>query len=267
MAVDDRSLGLRLGVAGVLAPVVLVPFALLAVFVVGDWAPLHQADLAITDVLYGFAEDHPFWVDFMVVWSWVFAPMSLRVAALVLVIWLVRRRHAPRLALWVVVTMAVGGILAAVLKLLVGRDRPELLDPVARAAGYSFPSGHAANAALTAGVFLLVLLPFAREHPGRRAALWIAAIVMPLVTGVSRIGLGVHWTSDVVAGWLLGVAMVAATTVALQGDHPEPATVEGVEPEVADEPAGIGEPASDRPDPDRADERRRRVRPAATQRM
>ena len=256
MAVDDRSLGLRLGVAGVLAPVVLVPFALLAAFVAGEWTPIFNADLAVTDVLHGFAEANPFWVTFMEVCSWVFAPNTLRVAALILVIWLVRRRQAPRLALWVVVTMAVGGILAAVLKLLVGRDRPELLDPVARAAGYSFPSGHAANAALTAGVFLLVLLPFAREHPGRRAALWIAAIVMPLVTGVSRIGLGVHWTSDVVAGWLLGVAVVAATTVAFQGwrarqgRRPEQATVEGVEPEVADEPARPDEPNH----PDRSDQ-------------
>ncbi|HEU4346299.1 MAG TPA: phosphatase PAP2 family protein [Actinoplanes sp.] len=240
MTVDDHSLGLRLGVAAVLTPLLLVPFALIAAFVVGDWPPLHELDATVTDGLHRFAEAHPFWVGVMLVWSWVFGPMPLRVAALVLLIWLIRRRHAPRLALWVAVTMTVGGVLAALIKLLVGRDRPELLDPVARAAGYSFPSGHSANAALTAGVFLLVLLPFTRDRTGRRVALWAAAIVVTLVTGLSRIILGVHWTSDVLAGWLLGVAVVAATTVAFhsrrtrRGGRSAPATVEGLEPDLAE---------------------------------
>jgi undecaprenyl-diphosphatase len=242
MQAHKLSLGVRLGVAGVLTPVLLVPFALLAVFVAGDWAPLHAMDRSVTDTLHRFAEGHPLVVDFTQVWSVVFGPTPLRVAALILVIWLIRRHHARHLALWVVVTMTAGGVLAALLKLLVGRDRPELLDPVARAAGFSFPSGHATNAALTAGVFLLVLLPFARERPGRRLGLWAAALVLTVVTGLSRIVLGVHWTSDVVAGWLLGVAVVAATTVAFRSwrarraRRTAPAAVEGVEPELA-EPA------------------------------
>jgi membrane-associated phospholipid phosphatase len=231
MEVEDRSLGLRLGVAGMLTPVLLAPLALLAALVMGDWTPLADMDTTVSLRLHSFAEQHPFWTVFAKVWSEVFGPMALRVAALVLVVWLIRRQ----LALWVVVTMVTGGVLAALLKLLVGRDRPELLDPVARAAGYSFPSGHAANAALTAGVFLLVLLPFARERPGRRAVLWTVAIVITVVTGVCRVVLGVHFTSDVVAGWLLGVAVVAATTVAfrLRDRRRRPAAVEGVEPELA----------------------------------
>jgi membrane-associated phospholipid phosphatase len=110
--------------------------------------------------------------------------------------------------------MTAGGVLGVVLKLLVGRHRPDLLDPVARASGYSFPSGHALNNALAASVFLLVLLPV---FPRKRAFLWAGAIVIPLITGLSRIGLGVHWTSDVVAGWLLGVAVTAVTAWAYLG--------------------------------------------------
>ncbi len=234
----DRFLGLRLGVAAALAVVLLVPFALLAVFVAGDSAPLRDADAALSDALHTFAAGRPGWVTVLLGVSLVFSPMVLRVAALVLVIWLVRRRHAIGVAWWAGLTMAAGGILGALLKLLVGRDRPEVLNPVAQAAGYSFPSGHALNSALAAAVFLLVLLPFTRHRPGRRAALWAAAIVVPLITGLSRIGLGVHYTSDVVAGWLLGVAVVAATTAGYErwrartGRRDVRPAGEGVEPEI-----------------------------------
>jgi membrane-associated phospholipid phosphatase len=206
---NDR-LGLRLTVAAVAAFLVLVPFALLAVLVVGDWTPLHHLDRSVTDALHTDVTGHPGLVRAMVIWCYIVHPNSLRVAALVLVVWLIRRR-ARRMAWWVIATMAVGGILEGVLKLLVGRNRPDLLDPVARAAGFSFPSGHALNAALAAGVFLMVFLPVVRR---RRVWLWAAAIIVVGVTGFCRVALGVHWTSDVVGGWLLGVAVVAATAAA-----------------------------------------------------
>ena len=193
----------------------LVPFALLAVLVAGNWAPLHRLDLGVAETLYSGVAGHPAVIRAMLIWSDVFDPNSLRVAALVLVIWLFRR-GARRLALWVTTTMAVGGVLGVLLKLLVGRHRPDLLDPVARAAGYSFPSGHALNAALASGVFLLVFLPLTRRW---RPLLWAVAIAVTVVTGLCRMALGVHWTSDVVAGWILGVAVVAATSAAFVTWH------------------------------------------------
>jgi membrane-associated phospholipid phosphatase len=207
---QEQTIGVRVAVAAAGAVVLLVPAALLGVLIVGNVGWLHRFDLHVTGAGHGWAIGHPGWVRFMEVWSLVFDPTSWRIAALGLVIWLARRRAWP-LALWVAVTMTAGGVLGALLKLLVGRHRPDLLDPVARASGYSFPSGHALNNALAASVFLLVLLPV---FPRRRAVLWAAAIVIPLITGLCRIGLGVHWTSDVVAGWLLGVAVTAATATA-----------------------------------------------------
>ncbi|MGA5300399.1 phosphatase PAP2 family protein [Nucisporomicrobium flavum] len=229
------KLGLRLTTAALLAVAVLVPFALLAVLVVGGWAPLHDGDAAITDALHSWALTHPGWRNAAVWWTNIFGPTPLRAAALGLVVWLLVRR-AKRLALWVVVTMVTGGVLGAVLKLLVGRNRPDLLDPVARATGYSFPSGHALNAALAAGVFVLVLLPVVR----RRWVLWTGAALVAGLTGLTRIFLGVHWTSDVVGGWLLGVMVVAATAVAFTRRRLDSVVEHGVEPAVADSPEAAG---------------------------
>ena len=209
MSDHHHALGVRLAVAAAGAVALLVPFALIMALVVGNMGGLHQLDLTVTNAMHSFALDHPGWVRFMSIWSTVFDPWVWRAGALGLIVWLVRR-GAPSLAWWVGITMVAGGLLGVVLKVLIGRHRPELLEPVARAVGFSFPSGHALNNALGAAVFLLVLLPLVR----RRALLWVAAVVVPLITAVSRVMLGVHWTSDVMAGLLLGVAVTAATAAA-----------------------------------------------------
>ncbi|WP_306216058.1 phosphatase PAP2 family protein [Actinoplanes sp. RD1] len=221
-------LELRVTTVALIAVAVLVPFALLAVLVAGDWAPLHDGDASVTRAVHAWALRHPGWVDVSVWWTNIFAPWPLRAAALVLVVWLWRRRRRG-VALWVVTTMAAGGILGALLKLLIERHRPSFLDPVARAAGFSFPSGHALNAALAAGVFVLVLLPVLRH----RWQVWTAGAVVAGLTGMSRIVLGVHWTSDVVAGWLLGAAVVAATAAAFTHRGLLPVVEEGVDPSLA----------------------------------
>ncbi|ABP56743.1 phosphatase PAP2 family protein [Salinispora tropica] len=204
----DDALGLRLTLTVVSTFLVLVPF-LLALLVLASWSPLRRLDRAVTEALVGYGLRHPGWAEALNVWTEVFGPMPLRLGALVVVGWLARRR-ARQLALWVAVTMAVGGLLGPLVKLLVGRPRPELPEPLAQAVGLAFPSGHALNAALAAGVLLVVFRP----RPGRSAkryAVWAAAFLLTVVTGFSRVALGVHWSSDVVAGWLLGAAVVAAT--------------------------------------------------------
>ena len=254
----NRSLGLRLTLASAAAFLVLVPFSLLAILVVGSWPPLHDLDQRVTDNLHAYGIDHPGWVYFMRWWTDVFAPMPLRAMALVLVIWLFWRGNR-RLAFWAITTMAVGGLLGGLLKLLVGRHRPDLLDPGATASGFSFPSGHALNAALASGVLLLVLLPFTHGRRPLRWALWTIAVLIAVITGLSRIALGVHWTSDVVGGWLLGVAVIAATAAGFhtwrqQVGRPSVATTqEGVEPEAAtpgddDDPPGPAGPADTAPE-------------------
>ncbi|NMO53558.1 phosphatase PAP2 family protein [Actinoplanes sp. TBRC 11911] len=219
----EHGLGVRLAVATVGAVVLLVPFGVIAALVVAHAGWLRELDVSVAQTMHTYAVGHPGWVRFMSVWSIVFHPTVLRIAAAVLVGWLLRRGAWP-VAAWVAVTFVASGLVGLLLKLLFERARPEWLDPVARAPGYAFPSGHAMTSALFAAVFLLVLLPLVRRG---RPLLWAAAVLIPAVTGLSRVALGVHWTSDVVAGWLLGVAVVAVTAAAyLRGRRRAPSDID-----------------------------------------
>jgi len=245
----DRSLGLRLTLASAAALLVLVPFSVLALLVISAWWPLRSLDEGLAEALHAEAVANPGWVSATQVWTDVFGPGPLRAVVLVVAAWL-WWRGSRRVALWAVTTMLAGGVLGAILKLLFGRERPELLDPVSHAPGYSFPSGHALTAALAAGVLLLALLPVAdrlddpRRRYAARCAMWIGALVLAGLTGLSRIALGVHWLSDVLGGWVLGAAMVAATTAAFAtwrgrpGHRPVSPLTEGVaEDETPDDAA------------------------------
>lgn len=97
-------------------------------------------------------------------------------------------------------TTLVSAFTSDVMKIFFGRIRPDLvahLDPISSPA---FPSGHANNAAVVYILFIM-LVPQAR-HP-----LWqLAAAIMIILTGLSRIMLGVHWPTDVIGGWMLGTS-------------------------------------------------------------
>ncbi|MGN6299802.1 MAG: phosphatase PAP2 family protein [Angustibacter sp.] len=189
-----------------------VPVVLLALMVRDVADPLVRLDLCILRVTTGWSLSHHWLrtaaeVGAIVLHPWVFR-ISVLVAAAVL--W---RRRAWVAALWAATTMVVGTLLGAVLKLIVSRARPALDDPVATASGFSFPSGHALNAAL--GVSLLVALLWRPAGDrGRRTLLLGVGGLLIVLTGLDRVLLGVHFPSDVVAGWLIGVLVVVSSWVA-----------------------------------------------------
>jgi undecaprenyl-diphosphatase len=210
-----RRSAFRFGARTVLIAVAMallsVPFALLLVLVEDKWPPLARVDAGARDGLYRYAVDHPLFVSVMKTLSAIGSTIVYVVALAATAVWLLWRR-LPRLAVFAVVTVWGGVLLNNLVKIAVHRARPVLLNPVAHAAGQSFPSGHAQSAVVAYGVLLVVFLSV-RYGPWRRLAM-AAAALMVLAIGFSRIALGVHYASDVLAGYLLGAAWVAAMTAA-----------------------------------------------------
>lgn len=232
--------GARAVLAGVALALVAVPFALTLVLVEDRWAPLLRADNGARDSLHGFAVTHHGFVGAMQLISDSGSPLAWQVVLALVVVWLLWRR-LPRLALFVVVTAVGSSLLNTVVKAAVHRLRPVLTDPVAHEGGLSFPSGHAQAAVVGYAVLLLVFLPVL--HGAWRKISVTVAAVMVLAIGFSRIALGVHYVSDVVGGFVLGAAWVAAMAAAFNAlrvdrGHRPVEMLEGLEPEQAPRLAG-----------------------------
>ena len=129
-------------------------------------------------------------------------------AAVILLLWLRRDRFAALRLLGIVV----GGRLAVdLVKTIVARTRPPSLDPAIMLHSWSFPSSHAANATITYLALALIASHGAVRPAERRLLLGLAAL-LALTIGLTRVWLGVHWPSDVLAGWLFGLGWVALTS-------------------------------------------------------
>lgn len=108
-----------------------------------------------------------------------------------------------------------GGIeLSGFFKDLFGRVRPDLVPHLAHETSASFPSGHATYGALAYTTFALMLSPLVPDTLARRYIAGAAALLVFLV-GFSRVYLGVHYPSDVLAGWCLGTAWALACWLAV----------------------------------------------------
>ncbi len=108
-------------------------------------------------------------------------------------------------ALFVIVAVAGGGALSYLLKIGFDRPRPDLVAHLVDVHTLSFPSGHAMGAAVT---YLTLAALIVRTERRRRLKAYVLfiAVSLTLIIGLSRIYLGVHWPTDVLAGWCAGSA-------------------------------------------------------------
>jgi undecaprenyl-diphosphatase len=130
------------------------------------------------------------------------AVLVLITAATIIYFLLIRR---PATALLIFVAVAGGQVLSSLLKVGIDRPRPELVSHLVNETSLSFPSGHAMLSAVT---YLTLGSLASRFLPDRVTKIYVLslAVLTTVLVGVSRIYLGVHWPSDVLAGWCAGFA-------------------------------------------------------------
>jgi undecaprenyl-diphosphatase len=130
------------------------------------------------------------------------AVLVLITTATIIYLLLIRR---PATALLMFVAVAGGQVLSSLLKLEVDRPRPDLVSHLVNETSLSFPSGHAMLSAVT---YLTLGSLAARFLPDRRTKNFVLglAVLITVLVGLSRVYLGVHWPSDVLAGWCAGFA-------------------------------------------------------------
>jgi undecaprenyl-diphosphatase len=145
--------------------------------------------------------------------------LAMLIITAALVLWATGHR-------WSVLLLLLGGVggvsINSALKEWFDRARPEVVEAIAHVASPSFPSGHAMNSLIVYGSLAYVV---ARLGPTRllRHATWAGAALMIAVIGTSRVYLGVHYPSDVIAGFLAGagwLVLLPAAVAVLQYFHP-----------------------------------------------
>ena len=197
----------RYAIAGGVAAIVLLALFLL----IGQAIPVHGA-LARNDVaVNAWMEAHNTEVgETIFTWvSYIGAPVLVAAVVISLIV-LMRRRDWLRV--WAVALVPGGGLLLSeILKLIFHRARPLTAAEFMTHPTYSFPSGHAMNSVISYGFLTLLLLDRVQQR-SRRVAITLGAVVFIGAIGFSRVYLGVHYVSDVVGGWLAGVAWLIAGT-------------------------------------------------------
>ena len=155
------------------------------------------------------SHQNPFIYKLAYALTWIGSPAVMVLLAVAAGVWFYGRRGTSKGGV-VIAAPAVGGLLSGVVKVLFGRVRPAgaaLLNERT----YSFPSGHATTSAA-----VVVTLCYVMAREGMIS--WTTAILVgggiPLIVGLTRVYLDVHWATDVIGGWTVGL-FVAALSAAL----------------------------------------------------
>src|ERR1022692_3989154 len=222
-----------------LAPLIAVTvtatiFTILLILVRLQWPPLESVDHGGAARINSLIAGHATLVTVVKAVTWLGSDGVLwTVVGAGAIILALRKRW--RLAIYLLITGAGALVLDPTLKSLVGRLRPVVAHPIAHGTGDSFPSGHSLGSIVCYGAILLVFLPAARGR-WRTTFITVIAALVALI-GISRILLGVHYLSDVIGAWAIGITWLGVTAFAFEltrqaaGQPVTDPLTEGLEPE------------------------------------
>lgn len=196
-------------------------FIVLAVAIVAGWSPAFDERLLLacrkpgaTSELIGPA----WWLTAARLVTNVGNGLTLLLAAVVAIVWVVRRspRGDTLAGWWIAATGLTGFAVQEWLKLGIGRARPAIVERFEHVATRSFPSGHATMSAV---VYLAVAIAASKAMPTRagRVAVLAGGGLLAVLVGCSRVVLGVHYPTDVLGGWLLGLGWVMLGLLVARG--------------------------------------------------
>jgi undecaprenyl-diphosphatase len=195
--------GLALFLLGVALPLTI--FAAIANGVTNGMGAF-EIEIMLLMLLHGFA-------------SVTFDQAAVLISMLVTVIgvgvlcWLLWRR-LWRTSLFWLLAVAGAAVLNSIMKKAIQRERPALWEAVLPHSSFGFPSGHAMQS-MAIAVALMVLFRYSRSLP----AIAAAAMAFVLIVAACRMYLGLHYPTDVLAGWMLSVAWVAALALLFDGRY------------------------------------------------
>jgi membrane-associated phospholipid phosphatase len=187
-----------------LAAFALALYVLMWVGIVQQWPWVDAMDRFALDPLHDFGIVHPGWVVFWDLLCTVLGPTVFRLVALVVIVVALARRNV-RVAMFLVITVELSGLITEAAKVAADRQRPA--GALVSAQSTSFPSGHALGVMVGVPAFLTLVLPIVRR-PVRTWLIVFGAVVV-LAIGAARVVLCVHHPSDVLAGWALGYVWFA----------------------------------------------------------
>ena len=203
------------------AALAVAVYALMWIGYASNWNWLATLDSSSLDAAHRFGVAHPGWVVGWDLFCTVLGPTVFRLATLVVIIFSLVRRNV-RVALLLVISVELSGIITEIAKY--AADRPRPVAALVHAPSSSFPSGHALGVMVAVLALLTVGLPLVR--PPLRAWLITLGAVIVITIGVGRVVLNVHHPSDVIAGWALGYAYFVACLLMVPPTRPVTVTDE-----------------------------------------
>jgi undecaprenyl-diphosphatase len=149
--------------------------------------------------------------------SWVGNPSTITTLTVVVAALLYFYAHSKRRLTAFVAAMGGGSLLNVLLKNYYQRPRPSMYDPLSVAHGYSFPSGHSMGSMLFFASLAYVVYFTIESHRGWRLAAVALCFVTVFVIGTSRVYLGVHYLSDVAAGFVAALGWIGVCLTGTEG--------------------------------------------------
>jgi membrane-associated phospholipid phosphatase len=196
-------------------------YALLWIGYASHWNWVTITDSSLLEIGHRHGVAHPGWVIAWNVFCTVLGPTAFRLMTVGVIIFSLVRRHV-RVAMFLVISVELSGLITEIAKYAASRPRPTTA--LVTAPSTSFPSGHALGVLVCVLALLTIVLPVVC----RPLRAWLIALgaVTVVAIGIGRVVLNVHYPSDVLAGWALGYAYFVACLLLVPPSRPVTVTDE-----------------------------------------